>query len=164
MAFGVSPDRASRVRDERRAELNKVNFAELPLQDAIKTVYGTGKNKIAVFADPNCGYCKKLESNLGQMKDVTVYTFAVGILGPDSTAKANAINCATGDKSKLWTAVLTDGAKPVEKTCSNGITERNMTLFKKLGLQGTPAIVFQSGAILKSFAENKRLEEAMAKK
>lgn len=150
--------------DERRAELNKVVFSDLPLNDAIKTVHGSGKHKIAVFADPNCGYCKKLESNLAQMKDVTVYTFAVGILGPDSTAKANAINCASGDKSKLWSAVLTEGARPVEKTCNNGISERNLALFKKFGLQGTPGIIFQNGTVLKGYAENKRIEEAMAKK
>jgi thiol:disulfide interchange protein DsbC len=150
--------------ESRREELNKIDFSALPLKDAIKTVIGNGKGKIAVFADPNCGYCHKLEQNLSQLKDVTVYTFAIGILGPASVAKSTSINCASGDKGKLWHAVLLEGAKPVEKACNNGITERNLELFKRLGFQGTPAIVFSNGSTVKGYAETKRIEELMAKK
>lgn len=150
--------------EARRDELNKIDFATLPLKDAIKTVVGNGKAKIAVFADPNCVYCKKLEVELSRLKDVTIYTFALGILGPDSVTKANSINCATVDKGKLWHSVLLEGAKPVEKVCSNGVTERNLELFKKLGFQGTPAIVFPNGMTVKGYAETKRIEELMAKK
>lgn len=150
--------------DDRRNELNKVVFSELPLADAIKTTYGNGSRKIAVFADANCGYCKKLEANLASMKDVTVYTFAIGILGADSVTKANSVSCATGDRSKLWHAMLTEGAKVVEKTCANSAAGRNLELFKKYNFQGTPAIIFQNGMSLKGYAENTRLEELMATK
>jgi thiol:disulfide interchange protein DsbC len=150
--------------NERRDELNKVNFSDLPVKDAIKTVIGNGKNKIAIFADANCGYCKKLEEELSLLKDVTVYTYALGILGPDSVAKANAVNCSTGDKSALWHAIVVDGAKPVLKDCANGNTDRNLALFKKLGFQGTPAIVFQNGYTSKGYADTKTLTELMKKK
>ena len=150
--------------DERRAELNKIDFSELPLADAIKTVHGNGKRKMAVFADPNCGYCKKLEVNLEGLTDVTIYTFALGILGPDSTAKATTVNCSTGDKSKLWRSMMVEGGKPVVKECGNGTTAKNLALFQKFGFQGTPAIVFQNGSTLKGYAENARLEEMLAKK
>lgn len=150
--------------EERRDELNKVNFSELPLKDAIKTVHGNGKRKLAVFADANCGYCKKLEGNLSNLHDVTIYTFAVGILGPDSVTKANAVNCATGDKSKMWHSMVIDGARPVAKDCNNGTSERNLELFKKYGFQGTPAIVFENGITIKGYAENARLEEILAKR
>ena len=150
--------------DVRREELNRVDFSDLPLNDAIKTVHGTGQRKIAVFSDPNCGYCKKLEANLVSLKDVTIYTFPVGILGADSISKAQSVVCATGDKSKLWRAMLTEGAKPVEKVCSNESPARNLELFKRLGFQGTPSVVFQSGATLKGYAENPRFEELMVAK
>ena len=150
--------------DARRSELNKVEFSELPFNDAIKTVYGNGSRKLAVFADPNCGYCKKLETNLSSMKDVTIYTFPIGILGSDSTAKAISISCATGDKSKTWHAMMVDGAKPVDKTCDNPPSERNLALFKKMGFQGTPAIIFTNGTNLKGYADNTKLEQMMSKK
>ena len=152
--------------EERRDELNKIDFSELPLKDAIKTVHGNGSRKMAVFADPNCVYCKKLEATLQNVTDVTIYTFVLGILGPDSTAKANAINAASGDRAKLWDSVMLDGARPVMTTTPAGAvaTEKNMGLFKKYGFQGTPAIVFSSGATIKGYAEAARIEEMLAKK
>ena len=45
---------------ERIDELNKIKFSDLPLNMALKQVKGDGKRVIAVFEDPNCGYCKRL--------------------------------------------------------------------------------------------------------
>ena len=150
--------------EDRRAELNKIDFSKLPMADAIKTVYGNGQSKFAVFADPNCGYCKKLESSLTSLKDATVYTFPVAILGQDSVTKVTSLECATGDKSKLWHAMLTDGAKPVTKTCANGAAGRNLELFKSFGFQGTPSLVFENGSALKGYADIAQIETAMVKK
>lgn len=65
-------------------KLTAIDFASLPLKDAIVYKQGTGARKLVVFADPNCGYCKKFERELLQVKDVTVYTFLYSILGGDS--------------------------------------------------------------------------------
>lgn len=147
--------------EDRRAVLNKIEFKDLPLADAIKTVQGNGKRQMAVFADANCGYCKKLEAELAGIPDVTVYTFALGILGASSTAKANAVNCSTGNKSKLWASMLLTNVQPATKECSNGITERNAALFKELGFQGTPSIIFANGAVLKGYADVARIEQML---
>lgn len=151
--------------EQRRAELNKIDFKEIPLGSAIKVVNGNGKRKMAVFADPNCGYCKKLEGELAKVKDVTIYTFALGILGPDSVSKANALNSVGVDKGKVWKAVMLDGAKPVTTSTKAGeeITEKNMELFKKYGFQGTPAMVFESGYTIKGYAEAARIEQMLSK-
>lgn len=153
------------IGEERRAEINRIDFSGLPLGDAVKVVHGKGTRKMVVFADANCGYCKRLEANLSQIKDVTIYTFPLGILGADSVAKANAINCAKPEnRAKMWTSMMIDGARPVVKECDNGLTEKNLALFKKHNFQGTPAIVFENGMSLKGFAENPRLEELLAMK
>src|SRR5690606_3708782 len=52
---------------------NSVDWKKLPLQDAVKSVRGTGKRQIAIFSDPNCPYCKQLEVELKKLKDVTIY-------------------------------------------------------------------------------------------
>ena len=41
---------------------NSIDWKQLPLKDAIKTVKGNGKQQLAIFSDPNCPYCKKLEA------------------------------------------------------------------------------------------------------
>lgn len=58
--------------EARLAEINKIDFASLPVANAIKVVKGNGARKIAVFSDPNCPYCKKLETTLQSIDNVTV--------------------------------------------------------------------------------------------
>ncbi len=77
--------------EARASELNKIDFSKLPLQDAVKTVKGNGMRKIAVFSDPNCPYCHKLEEALKSIDNVTVYTFLFPILSTDSTVKSKSI-------------------------------------------------------------------------
>jgi thiol:disulfide interchange protein DsbC len=150
--------------EDRRAELNKVAFSDLPLKDAFKVVNGKGSREMVVFADPNCGYCKKLEQSLVNTKDATIYTFPVGILGDSSVKMANSIACADGDKGKLWKAYMLEGKKVAEKTCADSPVERNLALFQKLGFQGTPGIVFKNGSVVKGYIEAPKIEEMLAKK
>lgn len=59
-------------------------FADLPKDLAIKIVKGNGKREIAVFSDPNCGYCKRFEGNLKEIDNVTVYLYPYNILSANS--------------------------------------------------------------------------------
>ena len=72
---------------------------------------GTGARKLVVFADPNCGYCKKLERDLNSVPNITVFTFLVPILGGDSPEKARDIWCAK-DRGKAWRNWMIDGTPP----------------------------------------------------
>jgi thiol:disulfide interchange protein DsbC len=66
---------------ERIDDINKIKFSDLPLDSAIKQVKGDGKRVIAVFEDPNCGYCKRLrQTTLKDTDNVTIYTFMYNIL------------------------------------------------------------------------------------
>ena len=69
--------------EDRINKLTAVNFSALPLKDAVTIVRGDGKRKVAVFEDPNCGYCKRFERDLQQINNVTVYLFLYPILSPD---------------------------------------------------------------------------------
>ena len=53
---------------QRLSDINRIDFAQLPLQDAIKTVRGDGSRKLAVFSDPDCPYCKGLEGELSKLR------------------------------------------------------------------------------------------------
>ena len=150
--------------DDRRAELNKVDFSELPLNDSISFANGDGSRLIAVFSDPNCIYCKKLEVELTKIKNATVHIFPVGILNADSIAKANAVSCSKGNKIKVWRAVLLEGAKIPENNCQNSPVERNTELFKRLGFQGTPSMILGNGIAIKGYVDAAKIEEALSKK
>lgn len=122
---------------------NSIDFNQLPLQDAIKTVRGTGARKLAIFSDPNCPYCKTLEGNLSQLKDVTIYTFMFPIKA-QSIEPSKKVWCSF-NKEYAWKSLIVDGQQPnVKADCANPI-ERNLQLGRSLGVQGTPAIIFSNG-------------------
>ena len=133
--------------EERIEKLSAIDFGSLPLKDAIVWKTGSGKRRIAVFADPNCGYCKKFERDLQAVKDLTVYTFLIPILGGDSPEKSKAIWCAK-DSTAAWRNWMIEGTSPprVMGQCDSAALERNLNLSRKHRVNGTPAIVFEDGS------------------
>lgn len=127
-------------------KLTAIDFAALPLKDAMVQKQGTGARKLVVFSDPNCGYCKRLERDLLKVKDVTIYTFLYPILGGDSPEKSRDIWCAK-DPMKTYRDWMLEGKTPPRSMggCDTAALERNALLGRKYRVQGTPAIVFQNG-------------------
>ncbi len=132
--------------EARIAKLTQVDFASLPLQDAILIKQGSGSRKLVVFGDPNCGYCKRLERDLQSLKDVSIYTFLYPILGPDSNVKSKDIWCAK-DPGKVWRSWMVDGVAPPKMMgkCDTAALERNLALGTRHRVQGTPAVVYEDG-------------------
>jgi thiol:disulfide interchange protein DsbC len=131
---------------ERIDKLTAIDFARLPFKDAIVWKSGTGERKMAVFADPNCGYCKRFERDLSEVKNVTVYTFLYPILGADSLEKSRNIWCAK-DRTNAWRDWMLDGAAPAKAMgqCDTAALQRNAEFGRKYRINGTPAIVFEDG-------------------
>jgi thiol:disulfide interchange protein DsbC len=148
--------------EERIAKLTAIDFDSLPLQDAIVWKTGNGKRRIAVFADPNCGYCKRFEKELTAMKDLTVYTFLIPILGGDSPDKAKAIWCAK-DATAAYRSWMLEGTAPPRLLgdCSAPV-ERNLELSRKHRVTGTPAIVFEDGVRVPGMLNAAQLEKQLA--
>ncbi|NDY92573.1 DsbC family protein [Ideonella livida] len=127
-------------------KLTAVAFADLPLKDAIVIKQGNGSRRLAVFVDPNCGYCKRLEKDLQALKDVTIYNFVIPILGPDSQAKAKDIWCAK-DAGRVWRNWMVEGTVPprVMDKCDIAAIDRNLEFSRKYRINGTPALIFEDG-------------------
>ena len=147
---------------ERVAEINQVKFTDLPLDLAMKTVKGDGKRVIAVFADPNCGYCKRLEQNLKEVDNVTVYTFMYNILSADSAKKSKDVWCST-DKQKVWDDWMLNGkVPPAAKEKCEEPGAKVYELGKKLRVDGTPTIIFTDGSRVSGAITAKEFEEKFA--
>jgi thiol:disulfide interchange protein DsbC len=144
--------------EAREKQLYAIDFDTLPLDLAIKNVKGNGKRRLAVFTDPNCQYCKKLEKEMVNLTDATVYIFVLPIL-PGSEEKARAIWCSP-DRLKAWEDHMLRGAEPQSaKACDTAALSRISTEAEKLKINVTPTLVFEDGVIKPGTLTTELLEE-----
>ena len=132
--------------EARIEKLLAVSWDKMPLKDAMVFRQGNGSRKMAVFEDPNCGYCKRFERDIASLKDVTVYIFLMPILGPDSLAKSRDIWCAK-DSAKAWRGWMLDNTPPPKAAagCDASALDRNIAFSRTHRINGTPAVFFEDG-------------------
>ena len=130
--------------EERIEKLSMVAFDSLPAKDGFTIVRGNGKRKLAVFEDPNCGYCKRFEHDLQKVDNVTIHMFLYPILSADSAEKSKHIWCAK-DKAKSWQDWMVRDQLPKSASCDSAAIERNVELGRKYKITGTPTLVFVDG-------------------
>ncbi|WP_025917026.1 DsbC family protein [Herminiimonas sp. CN] len=143
-------------------EVSRIKFADLPLASAMKVVKGNGKRVIAVFEDPNCGYCKRFDKTLQGIDNITVYTFLYNILSEDSVAKGRDIWCSA-DRSKAWDDWMLNGkVAPAAAASCTTPHEKVLELGKKLKVTGTPTIFFADGTRIPGAIDARGLEAKLA--
>jgi thiol:disulfide interchange protein DsbC len=146
---------------KRQEDVNRIKWSELPQANAIKIVRGNGSRQIAVFSDPNCGYCKRLEKTLQQLDNVTIYNYLIPILSADSALKSKQIWCAA-DQQKAWNDWMLSNITPSGKSdCANPI-DKNMAIAKTYGINGTPTIFFTDGSRFPGAVQLSDIEKKLA--
>ena len=148
------------VTAERLEQLSRIVFDDLPLDLAFKQVKGNGQRKIAIFEDPNCGYCKQLRQTLQKVDNLTVYTFLLPILSTDSTQKVRDVWCAK-DRGAVWDAWMLKGQVPPKADECDVPIDRMLDLGKKLSVRGTPAIFFANGSRVPGAISQQELEQRL---
>lgn len=166
VSFGPIVESATKVNltQKRLDELSKFVFTDLPFKDAIKTVKGDGSRVMVTLEDPNCGFCRKLMQELSKIDNVTIYTFLVPILGPDSVTKSTAIWCAA-DPSKAWNGFMSGtSALPAQPPgqCDTPFA-RNDELKRKLRITGTPTILYADNSKEPGYATAAAIEGRLKK-
>jgi thiol:disulfide interchange protein DsbC len=150
---------ARNLTKERLDEINRIKFSDLPTEHALKTVKGNGKRVIAIFEDPNCGYCKQFRrTTLNELDNVTVYTYMLNILSEESAVKSRNVWCAP-DRNKAWDDWMLSGKVPAmtDAKCSNP-NDEVLALSRKLRVNATPAIFFADGSRIAGAVDTKSME------
>ena len=148
---------------DRKDTLARVEFSSLPLADAVKEVRGTGARTLAIFSDPDCPYCRRLEAEMKSLTDITIYTFLMPIasLHPEARSKAIAVWCSK-DRLAAWHALMWRDEKISAKECLHPV-DRNVALGDHLGVSGTPTLVAADGRVLPGAASNAQIEAWLAR-
>jgi thiol:disulfide interchange protein DsbC len=130
------------------AEVNRVDTRILPLADSFSEVKGNGKRQLYVFSDPDCPYCKKLETEFPKLTDVTIHVFLFPLVSLHPNAKKNAIAVwCSQDRQRAWNDKMTADVVPPAASCDNPV-DRNLALAEKLGINGTPTLIFEDGKMV----------------
>lgn len=159
LLLGTLVDASTRanVSEARLQKLTAINFSDLPLTQAIKLVRGNGSRKLAIFEDPNCGYCKKFEQDINSTDNITAYIFPYPILSQDSIDKSKSIWCSA-DRLKAWQDMMLRGRAPTASgTCENPI-DKIVALGQKLRISGTPMTIFEDGERMSGALPKDRIE------
>lgn len=147
--------------EERVEKLSAIPFDQLPMKTAFTQVRGNGKRKLAVFADPNCGYCKRFEKDLQKLDNVTIHHFLYPILGEDSRTKSRNIWCAK-DKAKAWNDWMINGTVPTTAHCDASSVDTIVEFGKKNRITGTPMLLFADGTRVPGAVPMAQVEKMLA--
>jgi len=147
--------------EERIQKIMAVDFKSLPFKDAVVIVRGKGERKMAMFEDPNCGYCKRFERELQSIDNVTVYLFLYPILGKDSVDKSKAIWCSK-DPAKAWQDLMLRDQAPIPTGCDTTAIKRNVDFGQKQRVNGTPTTIFVDGTRISGAVEIAQIEKLLA--
>jgi thiol:disulfide interchange protein DsbC len=132
--------------EERKRKLAMIPFEDLPLELAVKRVKGKGERKLAIFTDPDCPFCKRIEGDLAKVDNVTIYMFLFPIdsLHPNAADKSKRIWCSA-DRNKAWDDYMLKGIAPTATpTCDNPV-EKLVQFGTQRGINATPTLVFANG-------------------
>lgn len=120
----------------------------------------TVKHTVTVVTDIDCPYCRRLHSELDQYmaNGIKLRYIFMPLKGPDDFATTVSVWCAKDRNKALNDAKA--GVTIEAKTCDNPIAE-HLNLARALGVNGTPAIILDSGEMLPGYVPIKKLVEAL---
>ncbi|MBI5675143.1 MAG: DsbC family protein [Nitrospirae bacterium] len=138
------------------ASREKIDVSNIPLDDAIIIGKPSSVNKVIVFDDPDCPFCRKLHAELKEVvskrDDIVFYIklFPLVELHPKSYDKSKAIVCSKSFK------LLDDafsGKDIPPPSCETKQIDKNIELASKLGITGTPTLILTNGEVIPGYAK-----------
>jgi thiol:disulfide interchange protein DsbC len=131
--------------EERLQKLSTIKFDDLPLDIAIKQVRGNGKRVVAVFSDPFCPYCRRLDQSLSQLQDATVYTFLYPILRKDESPQMSTRIWCSKDRAKAYYDLMLNNKEPAALGDCKAPVDKWLALGQKLAIRATPVSFVPNG-------------------
>lgn len=146
--------------EERVDKLLAIDFKSLPFKDAFTVVRGNGQRRMAIFSDPNCGYCKRIERDLAKLDNVTIHVFLYPVLGPGSAEKSKLVWCSK-ERAQAWLDLMLKDQLPTATACDVQAIQRNLAFGQKLKVQGTPTLFFADGSRVPGAIDLAQLEKQL---
>ncbi len=150
------------ITERRMSELKVAAMSEVGEDQMVVFGPSDAKHTITVFTDIDCGFCRKLHSEMDQYGENGIrirYLFypRAGI-GTESYDKAVSVWCADDRHAAMDQAKA--GASIAKKVCPNPVADHH-ALGQAMRIQGTPALVLEDGEMLPGYVPAKKLRQAL---
>lgn len=151
--------------EERMKAVRVRALAAIPAeQRVVFPAKGERKAHLQVFTDVDCGYCRKLHSEVAKLNEMGIQVdylaFPRAGAGSAAAAKMSAIWCAQGDERRQLMTRAKNGEKLAPGDCDNPVLEQ-FALGQQLGVTGTPALVLDDGRLLPGYLPAERLAQVL---
>ena len=150
----ISEERRNGIRLDALKELGEEKMIVFPAKEQ--------KHTITVFTDIDCGYCRKLHGEMDKYnaEGITVryLMFPRAGVGSPSYNKAVTVWCSKDQLDAMTRSK--SGENLPNASCDNPIKEE-YELGQLLGVQGTPAIIMEDGAMLPGYVPAARLAKVL---
>jgi thiol:disulfide interchange protein DsbC len=138
-------------------------LAKIDERDAIVFGSASAKHTITVFTDVDCGYCRKLHSEIDQLNKlgVRVRYLAYPRSGPgsDDWRKMEQVWCSDDRKAAITKAKLDQEVKA--SNCGATPVAKQFQLGEDLGVRGTPAIFTTGGDYIGGYLPPAELKQQL---
>ena len=124
---------------------------------------GDGKRRVAIFEDPDCPFCKRVEQELVRVDNVTMYVllYPLESIHPGATDKSIRIWCSA-DRGKAWSDAVLRGVNPSGTTsCKHPIASLKK-FAEARGIFATPTLVFEDGTRVSGAIPSAEIEKRLA--
>jgi len=134
--------------------LNKIDVAQIPLDDALVLGKAAAVHKIIVFDDPECSFCLKLQGEMAKVvemrPDIAFYIklFPLTNIHPKAYDKAKAIIC---EKSLRLLEESLAGKEIPPPQCETDQVDKNIALGRNISVKSTPTIIFPDGSVVPGY-------------
>lgn len=150
------------VTEKRFLDLNKIDVAQIPLDDAVVLGKPDAAHKIIVFDDPECTFCKKLQAEMAKVvekrPDIVFFIkmFPLTNIHPKSYDKAKSIIC---ERSLQLLEDSLAGKDIPPPRCETDQVDKNIALGRKIFVRSTPTLIYPDGSVVPGYKSADRIIE-----
>ncbi len=151
--YELDGHKITNLTEQKRESSRAATMAAIPESEKLSFVpEGKTKATIAVFTDIDCGYCRKLHKEVPKLNAMGIRVDYLGYpragVGSNSYNKLVSAWCSEDPMGAMTKAK--NGTVIPTKSCENPVA-RHLQLGQRVGVNGTPAIVLDSGKLLPGY-------------
>jgi len=152
--YKLDGHKITNLTEQKREVSRATTMASIPDGEKLSFIpEGETKATITVFTDIDCGYCRKLHQEVPKLNAMGIRVDYLGYpragVGSNSYNKLVSAWCSDDPMGAMTKAK--NGTVIPAKNCENPIA-RHLQLGQKVGVNGTPAIILDSGKLLPGYA------------